>query len=192
MRIPPNFNDRELLFPRGKGPWKRLHHREYSPLHFGKKRENRFDDPEREYGVLYLAEDEYGAFVEVFLREPEITLVDEGEVRNRLLCSVEAKRELKFVDLTGGGLQAAGVRGDVSTGSHPDVQAMSRAIYEHPAAPDGIRYHLYHDLGRVGIAVFDRVPPEDLDPQNKGCLLDPPNKHSLGRILDHYKKALIH
>ena len=37
-----------------------------NPIFFGRTRQNRFDDPLGEFGVLYAAEDAYGAFAETF------------------------------------------------------------------------------------------------------------------------------
>ncbi len=174
------------------GPWYRFHDKDYSPLHFGKGRKYRFDDPAGEYGVMYVAEDEFGAFVETFLRDPELTLIDEEELRRRRLSVIEAAAGLMtLVDVTGKGLQHAGVTGDVSTAPHQEVQPLSRAIYEHSSRPDGIRYRLRHDLSRIGIAVFDRaVLGVELPHEDRGSLLDPSNQDLLGALLDSYGKDL--
>ena len=176
---------------RRSGPWQRLHPEEFSALYFGKSRENRFDDPESEYGVLYVAEDELGAFVETFFRNPELTLVARDELAKRTLSEIEASKELSLVDLTGKGLQHAGVTGDVSTARHEETWALSRAIHEHPRKPDGIRYRLKHDLGRIGIAIFDRVAIAELQVKSRGSLADPFNAALLGRILEEYDKGYI-
>jgi hypothetical protein len=42
-------------------------------LHFGSAAVSRFDDPQREFGVLYVAEDIWCAFVETFGQETGIT-----------------------------------------------------------------------------------------------------------------------
>lgn len=173
------------------GPWQRLHPEEYPALYFGKGRENRFDDPESEYGVLYVAEDEFGAFVETFLRNPKLTLVAQDELAKRTLSEIEANTDLSLVDLTGKGLQRAGVTGDVSTAPHEETWALSRAIHEHPSKPDGIRYRLKHDLGRIGIAIFDRVAVARLAVTSKGSLVDPSNAELLGEILEEYDKDHI-
>lgn len=173
------------------GPWQRLHLEEYPALHFGRGRENRFDDPRGEYGVLYVAEDEFGAFVETFLREPSLTLVAKEELAGRILSEIEAIGDLSLVDLTGKGLQRAGVTGDVSTAPHEQTWALSRAIFEHPSGPDGVRYRLRHDLGRVGIAIFDRVGIARLRVGSRGSLVDPSNAALLGEILEEYDKDYI-
>jgi hypothetical protein len=191
LELPPDFDRRRLHVVRRSGPWQRLHPEEFSALYFGKSRENRFDDPESEYGVLYVAEDELGAFVETFLRNPELTLVARDELAKRTLSEIETSKELSLVDLTGKGLQHAGVTGDVSTAPHEETWALSRAIHEHPRKPDGIRYRLKHDLGRIGIAIFDRVAIAELQVKSRGSLADPSNAALLGRILEEYDKGYI-
>lgn len=168
-----------------------MHPEEYSAVYFGKGRENRFDDPRSEYGVLYVAEDEFGAFVETFLRDPKLTLVARAELAKRRLSEIEAGTDLSLVDLTGKGLQRAGVTGDISTASHKETWELSRAIYEHPSKPDGIRYRLKHDLGRIGIAVFDRTATAKLRVTSSGSLVDPSNAALLGEILEEYGKGYI-
>jgi len=191
LELPPNFGRKRLHVVRSSGPWQRLHCEKYSTLHFGKGRENRFDDPRSEYGVLYVAEDEFGAFVETFLRDPKLTLVARDELVQRRLSQIEASAGLSLVDLTGKGLQRIGVTGEVSTAPHEQTWALSRAIHEHPSRPDGIRYRLKHDLERIGIAIFDRVEVARLWVTSRGSLADPSNATLLGKILLEYDKDYI-
>lgn len=191
LELPPDFERKRLHVVRRSGPWQRLHPEEYSALYFGKDRKNRFDDPEGEYGVLYVAEDEFGAFVETFLRNPALTLVAKDELLRRRLSEIEASADLSLVDLTGKGLQRAGVTGEISTAPHEETWALSRAIHEHSSRPDGIRYRLKHDLERIGIAIFDRVGVAGLRVRSRGSLVDPSNAALLGKILDEYDKDYI-
>jgi hypothetical protein len=191
LELPPDFDRKRLHVVRRSGPWQRMHPEEYSALYFGKDRKNRFDDPKSEYGVLYVAEDEFGAFVETFLRNPKLTLVARDELVKRRLSEIEASADLSLVDLTGKGLQRAGVTGDISTAPHEETWALSRAIHEHPSRPDGIRYRLKHDLERIGIAIFDRVELARLGVTSRGSLVDPSNAALLGKILDEYDKDYI-
>lgn len=184
------LND-ELPILEAKGPWQRFHLGKYGAIHLGKSSEMRFDDPRGEYGVLYVAEDEFGAFVETFLRNPELKLVDRGELDMRVLSEVEASEEVRLVDLTSKGLQKAGIAGDRVTGDYESSQTLSREIFEHRLAPDGIRYRIRHDLSRVGIALFER--PETvarLSATSRGGLLEPRNQRLLGELLEEYDKTL--
>jgi hypothetical protein len=191
LELPPNFHRKRLHVVLSSGPWQRLHWEKYSPLYFGRDRENRFDDPRREFGVLYVAEDEFGAFVETFLRDTKLTLVARDELIKRRLSQIEASVDLSLVDLTGKGLQRAGVTGEVSTAPHEETQAHSRAIHEHPSRPDGIRYRLKHDLERIGVAIFNRVEVARLRVTSRGSLADPSKTALLGSILQEYEKDYI-
>lgn len=174
-----------------KGPWQRFHLGKYGAIHFGKSTQMRFDDPRGEYEVLYMAEDEFGAFVESFLRNPELKLVDRGELDMRVLSEIEASEEVRLVDLTGKGLQKAGITGDLLTGDYESSQSLSREIFEHCLAPDGIRYRVRHDLSRIGIALFER--PETvarISATSRGGLLEPRNQRLLGEFLEEYDKSL--
>lgn len=191
LELPPDFDRRTLHLVRRSGPWQRLHPETYAALYFGMSRENRFDDPKSEFGVLYVAEDEFGAFVETFLRDPKLTLVARDELVKRRMSQIEASANLSLIDLTGKGLQRAGVTGEISTAPHEETQALSRAIHEHPSRPDGIRYRLKHDLERIGIAIFDRVDVTGLRVTSRGSLADPTNTALLSRILQEYDKDYI-
>jgi RES domain len=191
LELPPDFDRRRLHLVQSSGPWQRLHPETSSALYFGMGPENRFDDPGSEFGVLYVAEDEFGAFVETFLRDPKLTLVARDELIKRRLSQIEASADLSLVDLTGKGLQRAGVTGEVSTAPHEETRALSRAIHKHPSRPDGIRYRLKHDLERIGIVIFDRVEVTRLRVTSKGSLADPSNTALLGKVLQEYDKDYI-
>lgn len=189
--LPEDFGGRVLPTVTASGPWQRLHPGEYDAAYFGKTGASRFDDPRGEYGVLYVAEDAFGAFVETFLRNPELMMVDSSELERRSLSEIGSSSPLTLVDLTGEGLQKAGVTGELVTGDRAGTQALSRAIHEHPSRPDGIRYRLKHDLGRVGVAVFERSGESvRVREGRRGGLLEPGNRQLLGEILDEYGKTL--
>ena len=78
--MPEDFGGRFLPTVTASGPWRRLHPSEYGAAYFGRMGASRFDDPRGEYGVLYVAEDAFGAFVETFLRNPELMIVDSREL----------------------------------------------------------------------------------------------------------------
>lgn len=174
-----------------KGPWQRFHFKKHEAIHFGRSANKRFDDPYGKYGVLYMAEDEFGAFVETFLRNPEIQLVDYGELDLRALSEIEASEEIRLVDLTGKGLQKAGVTGDQVTGGYEGSQSLSREIFEHSSEPDGIRYRVKHDLSRIGIALFERPRSiARISEKSRGGILDSRNQRLLGELLHEYDKSL--
>lgn len=157
---PDDLAERELPIAEerlGVGPWARMHRVDRDPVYFGKTGLGRFDDPHGEYGVLYAAEDAFGAFVESFGRKPGRTLVSWEKLRVTPLSAIEPKRPLRLVDLTGAGLVGIGATAGISTDVYRKAQAWSRALYHHPSGPDGLRYRLKHDPSRVGVALFDRA-----------------------------------
>jgi len=189
---PADLNERELPIVRLEGPWLRLHAAGRDPVFFGRTGLNRFDDPEGEYGVLYAAEDAFGAFIEVYGRDPGLNLVAETDLRRRVISELAVEGGLRLVDLTGPGAARIGATGAISTDPHGLVRPWSRAIHEHPSSPDGIYYRLKHDLGRKGIAVFDREGIAGaVRSEGRGTLVDPDNAGLLGEILEEYDFGLI-
>lgn len=189
---PRDLHERELPIVRLEGPWLRLHAAGRDPVFFGRTGLNRFDDPEGEYGILYAAEDAFGAFIEVYGRGPGLNLVAETDLRRRVISELAVEGGLRLVDLTGPGAARIGATGAISTDPHGLVRPWSRAIYEHPSSPDGIYYRLKHDLGKKGIAVFDREKITGaVRSEGRGTLMDPGNAGLLGEILEEYGFGLV-
>lgn len=183
---PTDLPSRDLPMVEGSGPWVRMHRLGRDPVHFGRSGLGRFDDPKGGYGVLYAAEDAFGAFVESFGREPGRNVVSREGLRLRPLAGLEAGRPLRLVDLTGPGLARIGATGAISTGRYREAQAWSRALRAHPDAPDGLRYRLKHDLSRVGVALFDRVGADTLLARPAGTLADASRAKLLATVLREY------
>ncbi len=121
-----------------------------------------------------------------------LNLVAETDLRGRILSELEVEGGLKLVDLTGPGAARVGATGAISTDPHELVRPWSRAIFEHPSSPEGIYYRLKHDLGRKGIAVFDRSRIVGASSfRGWGTLMDPDNASLLGEILEEYDFGLI-
>jgi hypothetical protein len=166
-----------------------MHDARHKPIFFGRTGRNRFDDPEGEYGVLYAAEDAFGAFLETFGRRPGRNLVSREKLTTRPLAGIEADRPLRLVDLTGPGLARIGATGAISTDARERAQAWSRALYLHPSAPEGLRYRLRHDPSRIGAAIFERAG--ELRAGSLGTLLAPGNQKLLAKILKEYRFGLV-
>ena len=153
---------------------------------------NRFDDPRDEYGVLYVAQDAFGAFIEVYGRDPGLNLVAETDLRGRVLSELAVEGGLRLVDLMGPGAARIGATGAISTDPHELVRPWSRALYEHPTSPQGIYYRLKHDLDRKGVAIFDREGIVDaVRSEGRGTFMNPDNAGLLGEILEEYDFGLI-
>lgn len=173
-------------------PWLRIHRRDLSPVYFGKRGDSRFDAPAQEFGVLYLAGNLKGAFVETFIRGKEgqrfTTLLELG---NRAMAEIRFSRTLRLVDFTGSGLARLGADGRLCAGGDYRIsQRWALAVWRHPDQPDGILYPARHDLSLRCAAVFDRAGG-DVSARNLGSLTDRRHRALLGNLLETYKISLL-
>ncbi len=182
---PSDLANRQLPVVETAGPWLRIHRVEYGPLFFGRTLESRFDDPDQEFGVLYAAETLDGAFIETFGRNPGRNAVRERQLARRSLARIEANRPLRLVDLTGPGLARIGATATIFAGDHGPAQSWSRAVWSHPAAPDGLLYRARHDPSCHTVAIFDRASPF-VHAADLGRLLSSANVAALSETLSRY------
>ena len=190
MNNPPltDLADREpLIFeaPAGK-TWYRSHRLAHDAIHFGKGSQYRWDAPAGEYGVLYLAADTYGAFMESIGRGAlKSRLVFRADLENRGLSRVRAKRTLRLIDLvSSGGLTRISAESSLTSGSgYKNSRRWSKALKEHPIAPDGIYYRSRHDPSRFACALYQDCESL-LEAEPCEAWADLPAL--LGTILDHY------
>jgi RES domain len=187
---PSDLHQRQLPLLAAPGPWIRSHSHQYQPLYFGTSGFNRFDAQARQYGVLYAASDVRGAFIETFGRELGQQTVPMAKVAARTFSRIIASRPLRFVDLTGPGLNRIGADNRLSTGDYQISQRWALALYEHPEQPDGLLYRSRHDPDRVCAAIFDRAA-QTLTADSLGSLADPVNAGLLADILNAYNLGLI-
>ena len=138
--------------------WYRSHQIELGPVYYGKNARYRFDDPAQKYGVLYVAEDPFGAFVETFgqliSRVTQPRPITSEQLAARALSELLPDRKLKLADLTGSGLSRIGADSRLFAGDYTESQAWSQAIHHHPAHIDGIFYPTRHDPKRKAAAIF--------------------------------------
>jgi hypothetical protein len=168
----------------------RLHARGRSPLFFGRTGGNRFDSPDRSYGVLYAGLDEYCSFIETFGQITGIRTVTSTALEGRHLAHVELLRPMKLIDLSNsGGLARVGADARLFSGSHAVAQRWSAAFREHPIKPDGILYPARHDAARNACAIYECLPSV-FKLHTKGCLLEHQHVALLGAILDCYDFAI--
>jgi hypothetical protein len=187
---PANFQQRGLPFHEARGTWVRSHALRHGPLFFGKTGVNRFDAPTQQYGVLYVADDLHGAFIETFgrqLGEKRITTV---QIAARTFTQVASNRPLRLADLTGPGLSRIGADSRLASGSYDLSQRWALAFFEHPDQPDGLLYRSRHDPSRLCAAIFDRAA-HALTATPLGSLADAHNAALLADLLDTYEYALI-
>lgn len=156
--LPPvDFQARKLALRRlpASTLWYRFHDKSFNALYFGKQRAQRFDDPEQDFGVLYVARQMEGAFAEVFLRNVEpYRFLTTTILERKVLSTVSTNRSLKLVDLAGIGLARMGIDNRLATGSYTISQAWSRAFQTHPQMPDGLLYRSRHYPKHLCAAIF--------------------------------------
>lgn len=186
---PKNFSTWNPLFatlPKGSH-WYRSHRLANSPLYFGNNRNQRWDAPNGEYGVLYIAQDPECAFMESIGRAILKTrLVTESVLSLCGLSELTLNRDLRVIDLAASaGLTRVGAEGSISNGlGYRTAQAWSLAFHSHPAAPGGILYRSRHDPARQAVALFDRCQDAvQIVGMSQTWIRQPA---LLGRILDHY------
>jgi RES domain-containing protein len=165
----------------------RIHRSDLTPLFFGTSGDNRFDDPERIYGVCYVALTLEGAFAETCLRAVGAQFVATSYLNPRAFTAIEARAPLRLVAVHGTGLARIGATSVVSGGEHALAQIWSRAIYDHPSAPDGLLYRANHDNGEICTALFDRSADRLGVGRTQGLLTD---RARLAALLDRYNVGL--
>jgi RES domain len=187
---PDRLAEQELPLKQMDGPWYRLHSSSRQALYFGCSGTNRFDAPNKEYGILYVGVDEYGPFIESFGRTHGKRGVELSLLKTKSLSRLESDRTLSLVDMTGKGLVLLGADARLASGDYRVAQRWAQALWQHPSEPDGLLYHSRHDDERVCCAIFDRAS-KHLSEHNLGSLIDPQNTQLLATLLNHYEFALL-
>ncbi len=193
LRLPPrDIAKRSLPLATLHRAWFRIHRSGRDPIHYGRSGLHRFDAPAAEFGVLYVAAELDGAFVEVHVRNGgrRDRLVALSTLAARTLSRVRFDRPVRLVDLTGPGLARVGADGRLtSSGSYRIAQRWSLAFHGHPDRPDGMLYRCRNDPDQLAAAVFERADLK-ADGASLGLLSDPRHALTLARVLDRYQVGL--
>jgi hypothetical protein len=153
---PKDLAARVLPLKEVRGPVYRIHRSTLVCLHFSKDGSGRFDDPLKNYGVLYASLSPDAAFAEVFLRQLSLMLIQEADLQERSLSEIVC-RDIRCVDLTGPGLRRLSCDNRISTEKpYPTTGLWSRALFDHPAQPAGIIYLSRHNPRFKCVALFDK------------------------------------
>jgi hypothetical protein len=124
------------------------------PIFFGTGPEGRWNDAQEAYGVLYAAESFEGSVVETVLHSRDVRVVFTSQVQ-RVAHLLLPQRVLRLIDLGDGAvLRALSTDETVTKGDFRVCQALSRAIFEAPWRPDGIRYVSRVDPQQACVALF--------------------------------------
>jgi hypothetical protein len=172
--------------------------RPYSPVAFNfRPIADRFNAPNGEYGVLYLAADPFAAFIETFgasmvTAARELRLVSESDLARRCLCRIDVDDPagIRLVNLADGhGFSRLGIDGRISTTKQRHItRQWAMALWQHPEQPEGILYRACNDPARLAVMLFDRIG-DVLRPtcEEHNVLRD---ARQLAAILDHYAVGL--
>ena len=177
--------------------WFRSHLRRYGALFFGRSGDCRFDAPGQEYGVLYVADNLEGAFIETFGIRSKATVrhVTMRQLRDRRFAEISFPRPLRLVDLTGPGLARVGADARLCAGGDYAVaQLWSLAFWQHTDQPDGILYLSRHDPSTRCAAIFDRAgsgPGGGPSESDIGSLTEPRHRILLASLLNRYGFSLV-
>lgn len=147
----------------------RIHQAGYEPIWFGpgtgKPPTNRFDDPRGEYGVCYLGYTRIAAFAETLLRDRPSRVVSEANLEFLAISALTVLRDTPVVQAHSEGLVRLGTTAALSGAklefpgatpaqSYEHAMAWSRALHDHPDAPQGIAYRSSHDDSLRCLALF--------------------------------------
>lgn len=145
--------------------WVRIHRAADGAVWFGwdsagkrfRAATNRFDAPDRSYGVLYAAAHRDGAFAESVGRIPG-TFRTDNELSMLAVTNLDSTKALRLVNLHGGeAVGAFGATGVVGVGPQSLARRWAKALHAHPEAPDGIEYRCRHNSDELAVALFDRI-----------------------------------
>lgn len=186
---PEDLVNRSLPTVKLDEPWFRIHQSRHDPLYFSNSGCSRFDAPAQEYGILYIAQQAQGAFIETFGMNTGIQLVSHNELSLRSISCLKSMRSLRLVDLTGAGLAKIGADNRLSTGDHRLAQRWAVALWQHPMEVDGIYYRARHDPSQSCAGIFDRARDCWHTLQTLRCA-SPEFQGTLATILDHYEFGL--
>lgn len=143
---------------------------------------NRFDAPDRSYGVLYAALTRDGSFAESVGRKPG-AFRSNDELALLAITTLALTRNLRLVDLHGGAaVGALGATGVVGVGPQSLARRWSKALHAHPEMPDGIEYRCRHNSDELAVALFDRIGDGSLTVVGATSILSDPGWLSAMRL----------
>jgi hypothetical protein len=188
---PDDLARRDLPIASVSGRLFRVHRARRAPLFFGKTGDNRFDDPGREYGVLYAGASEACAFIETFAEPLDFPFVTHRQLEARKLSAIEILSPLRLVSLAGADLRRIGADARLFAADHAVAQRWSRALHEHPARVDGLRYPARHDPDQLAVALFDRARPRVRARLAREPLAARRHRALVAELLDRYGLGLV-
>lgn len=187
---PPDLASRELPLTLVTGPLYRVHRANLGGLFFGRSGRSRFDDPRKQFGVLYAALKAEAAFAEALLRQLKQIVILESDLAARALSVIQLA-PISCVNLTAHGLRRLSCDNRIADElPYRTPNLWSRAFFEHPQKPAGILYRSRHNPQLTCVAIFSNFK-EHLQLETTIGLLDPPLRAWTGRLLTRYCLPLL-
>jgi len=150
----------------------RVHGERRNARWYGRKdATSRWDDPGRDFGVLYLGRSPIGAFAETLLRSPSDRDVLWSHVQQKRQAAFRLVEPLQLVKLHGEGLAwFEATAADIAESDYSLPQKLSNRV--HGLFPvDGIQYRSRFDNDELCVALFDRADAK-IELASEGALID--------------------
>ena len=174
------------------GPWFRVHQTGKGAVFFGRSGRNRWDSPDKSYGVMYAGETWQAAFMESVLHDPSTKTVLHSQLLKRSMALLRTTTPLRLVDISDGLVLRALELTESETKAIPyeKPQWISKAIYTAGWNVHGIRYTSRLDSKLGCLALFD-CPDDMLAVHDLEPLVAPANQGMVRSILSQYQIRLI-
>jgi hypothetical protein len=135
----------------------RVHPRERDALWFGRTGQNRFDAPDREYGVCYCGASLGVAILETLVRGKRAPLIPRAELESRSGSSLAPSAPLRVLRLEGDGLPSFGLSArEVMGPDYAGCRDLALRSWQADPILDGIQYRSRWDHSLCW-ALFDRA-----------------------------------
>lgn len=171
-----------------------------SCLYFSKKKEFRFDDPDREFGVFYAAVTPDAAFAQTYghdvstMPQDVAKVLSEHELKLRNVFKIQTKG-LRLAMFFDGGLSTLKLDANICVITDYDIpQQWARWTYHHPNKFDGIVYHARHLPSVKCVALFESARDKIIEEENLSSVLDfrhPQSGKTIYDILDDQDWAVV-
>ncbi len=145
---------------------------DHRPLYFNRQ-DGRFNDPQQQYGVLYAADTDVGAFAERLLLAPGLIRgpvdvangasvpVSATTLETFSLATITFAQPLTCVDLrTPSGLTQIGAGQWLLVAPHSVSKQWSRPLFLHPSAPEAIVWSSRAGHNIVSLGLHERSKPK--------------------------------
>lgn len=155
---PADLHERELQLVSAPTRWVRIYRPQLGPCFFSPDPRNRFSSAA--LGVLYLGDVPATAFWELFWvdlgeRRRGDRRIGKAKLDERVICTARTGRGFQVFDATDARtLNTVSAPSATFSSDYDNCQAWARALFSHPAKPDGILYESARTKGAKCLALF--------------------------------------